>query len=230
MTVLTLVLSPSRDAFRSRMSPAAFRGQAETVHQLLDGRGVAVFTEAKRRRETIRHVFGLHTPWRTGCGNPTVQVGGRSRSWGFTLGHKAVAGVCGPRWVAWQVIEFDGLKVGVVGVHPTPGGPWQARRPLRQQARTRRIVRAWRRYQARAAATARRLYRECDLVLVAGDINRPGSYDFVAGWTRVKPPRDLKYLAYRAKPGLTVTHTPARITRVKGADHDTVSVRFGVTR
>ena len=101
---------------------------------------------------------------------------------------------------------------------------------MRQQARTRRIVRAWRRYQARAAATARRLYRECDLVLVAGDINRPGSYDFVAGWTRVKPPRDLKYLAYRAKPGLTVTHTPARITRVKGADHDTVSVRFGVTR
>ena len=230
MSVLTVVLSPSRDAFRSRMTPKQAQGQAKIVHGLLDGHGVGVFTEWKRRREVTRATFGPFTPWRTGCGNPTVQVGGRSRSWGFTLGHKAVAGVCGARWISWQTVDFEGLKVGVVGVHPTPGGPWQRGRPLRQQARTRRIVRAWRRYQARAAATARRLYRECDLVLVAGDINRPGSYDFVAGWTRVKPPRDLKYLAYRAKPGLTVTHTPARITRVKGADHDTVSVRFGVTR
>jgi len=212
------------------MSPAAYRGQAETVHQLLDGKGVAVFTEAKRRREIIRDVFGPMDPWWTGCGNPTVQVGGRSRSWGFTLGHKAVAGVCGPRWVAWQVIEFDGLKVGVVGVHPTPGGPWQRGRSLRQQARTRRIVRAWRRYQACAAATARRLYRECDLVLVAGDINRPGSYDFVAGWTRLTPPRDLRYLAYRAKPGVRVKAGAAHLLRVPGADHQTVTVRLEVTR
>ena len=92
------------------------------MHGLLDGHGVGVFTEWKRRREVTRATFGPFTPWKTGCGNPTVQVGGRSKTWGFTLGHKAVAGVCGPRWVAWQTVEFEGLKVGVVGVHPTPKG------------------------------------------------------------------------------------------------------------
>ena len=173
MSVLTVVLSPSRDAFRSRMTPKQAQGQAKIVHGLLDGHGVGVFTEWKRRREVTRATFGPFTPWRTGCGNPTVQVGGRSRSWGFTLGHKAVAGVCGARWISWQTVDFDGLKVGVVGVHPTPGGPWQRGRSLRQQARTRAIVGAGGGYRRRATTVALRLYKECDLVVVAGDINRP---------------------------------------------------------
>ncbi len=231
MSVLTVVLSPSRDAFRSRMTRDQFRWQASRVRaELVGDAGVGVFTEVKNRRETIRHAFGPFTPWRTGCGNPTVQVGGHSRSWGFTLGHKAVAGVCGARWISWQTVDFEGLKVGVVGVHPTPGGPWQRGRPLRQQARTRAIVGAWRRYRRRTTRVALRLYKECDLVVVAGDINRPGAYDFVPGWTRVKPPRDLKYLAYRARPGVTVTPTPARFTPILGADHDTTIVRLRVTK
>ena len=230
MTVLTLVLSPSRDAFRSRMTPKQAQGQAKIVHGLLDSQGVGVFTEWKRRREATRTTFGPFTPWRTGCGNPTVQVGGRSRSWGFTLGHKAVAGVCGPRWVAWQTVEFEGLKVGVVGVHPTPKGPWQSRRGLWHQARTRSIAAAWRRYRRRATTVALRLYKECDLVVVAGDINRPGGFDFVDGWTRVMPPRDLKYVAYRAKPGVRVKAGAAHLLRVPGADHPTVTVRLEVTR
>ena len=159
-----------------------------------------------------------------------MQVGGRSRSWGFTLGHKAVAGVCGPRWVAWQTVEFEGLKVGVVGVHPTPKGPWQSRRGLWHQARTRSIAAAWRRYRRRATTVALRLYKECDLVVVAGDINRPGGFDFVDGWTRVMPPRDLKYVAYRAKPGVRVKAGAAHLLRVPGADHQTVTVRLEVTR
>ena len=155
MSVLTVVLSPSRDAFRSRMTPKQAQGQAKIVHGLLDGHGVGVFTEWKRRREVTRATFGPFTPWRTGCGNPTVQVGGRSKTWGFTLGHKAVAGVCGARWISWQTVDFDGLKVGVVGVHPTPGGPWQRGRSLRQQARTRAIVGAWRRYRNGSACRCR---------------------------------------------------------------------------
>ena len=230
MVVLTLVLSPSRDAFRSRMAPTQAKGQAKIVYQLLDGHGVGVFTEWKRRRELTRAVFGPFTPWKTGCGNPTVQVGGRSRSWGFTLGHKAVAGVCGARWISWQTVDFDGLKVGVVGVHPTPGGPWQRGRSLRQQARTRAIVGAWRRYRRRTTRVALRLYKECDLVVVAGDINRPGGINFVEGWTRVMPPRDLKYVAYRAKPGVRVKAGAAHLLRVPGADHQTVTVRLEVTR
>ena len=230
MTVLTLVLSPSRDAFRSRMTPKQAQGQAKIVHGLLDGHGVGVFTEWKRRREATRTTFGPFTPWKTGCGNPTVQVGGRSRSWGFTLGHKAVAGVCGPRWVAWQTVEFEGLKVGVVGVHPTPKGPWQSRRGLWHQARTRSIAAAWRRYRRRATTVALRLYKECDLVVIAGDINRPGGFNFVEGWTRVMPPRDLKYVAYRAKPGVRVKAGAAHLLRVPGADHQTVTVRLEVTR
>lgn len=230
MSVLTVVLSPSRDAFRSRMTPKQAQGQAKIVHGLLDGHGVGVFTEWKRRREVTRATFGPFTPWRTGCGNPTVQVGGRSKTWGFTLGHKAVAGVCGPRWVAWQTVEFEGLKVGVVGVHPTPKGPWQSRRGLWHQARTRSIAAAWRRYRRRATTVALRLYKECDLVVVAGDINRPGGFDFVEGWTRVMPPRDLKYVAYRAKPGVRVKAGAAHLLRVPGADHQTVAVRLEVTR
>lgn len=230
MSVLTVVLSPSRDAFRSRMTPKQAQGQAKIVHGLLDGHGVGVFTEWKRRREVTRAMFGPFTPWKTGCGNPTVQVGGRSRSWGFTLGHKAVAGVCGPRWVAWQTVEFEGLKVGVVGVHPTPKGPWQSRRGLWHQARTRSIAAAWRRYRRRATTVALRLYKECDLVVVAGDINRPGGFDFVEGWTRVMPPRDLKYVAYRARPGVRVKAGAAHLLRVPGADHQTVAVRLEVTR
>ena len=230
MSVLTVVSSPSRDAFRSRMSPKQAKGQAKIVHGLLDGHGVGVFTEWKRRREATRATFGPFTPWRTGCGNPTVQVGGRSKTWGFTLGHKAVAGVCGPRWVAWQTVEFEGLKVGVVGVHPTPKGPWQSRRGLWHQARTRSIAAAWRRYRRRATTVALRLYKECDLVVVAGDINRPGGFDFVDGWTRVMPPRDLKYVAYRAKPGVRVKAGAAHLLRVPGADHQTVTVRLEVTR
>lgn len=230
MSVLTVVLSPSRDAFRSRMTRDQFRGQASRVRAELGDAGVGVFTEVKNRRETIRQVFGPFTPWKTGCGNPTVQVGGRSRSWGFTLGHKAVAGVCGARWISWQTVDFEGLKVGVVGVHPTPGGPWQRGRPLRQQARTRAIVGAWRRYRRRATTVALRLYKECDLVVVAGDINRPGGFDFVEGWTRVMPPRDLKYVAYRAKPGVRVKAGAAHLLRVPGADHQTVTVRLEVTR
>ena len=230
MSVLTVVLSPSRDAFRSRMAPTQAKGQAKIVHQLLDGHGVGVFTEWKRRREVTRATFGPFTPWKTGCGNPTVQVGGRSRSWGFTLGHKAVAGVCGPRWVAWQTVEFEGLKVGVVGVHPTPKGPWQSRRGLWHQARTRSIAAAWRRYRRRATTVALRLYKECDLVVIAGDINRPGGFNFVEGWARVMPPRDLKYVAYRAKPGVRVKAGAAHLLRVPGADHQTVTVRLEVTR
>jgi hypothetical protein len=116
------------------------------------------------------------------------------------------------------------------GVHPTPGGPWQARRPLRQQARTRRIVSAWRRYRTRTAKVARRLYQECDLVLVAGDINRPGGFDFVPGWTRLTPPRDLRYLAYRGKPGVDLAASPTRFVNLPGADHDTAIIRLGVTK
>lgn len=231
MSVLTFVLSPSRDAFRSRMTRDQFRGQASRVRaELVGDAGVGVFTEVKNRRETIRQVFGPFTPWKTGCGNPTVQVGGYSRSWGFTLGHKAIAGVCGARWISWQTVDFDGFKVGVVGVHPTPGGPWQARRPLRQQARTRRIVAAWRRYRARTEKVARRLYQECDLVLVAGDINRPGGFDFVPGWTRLTPPRDLRYLAYRGKPGVDLAASPTRFVNLPGADHDTAIIRLRVTK
>ena len=230
MSVLTVVLSPSRDAFRSRMTPKQAQGQAKIVHGLLDGHGVGVFTEWKRRREVTRATFGPFTPWRTGCGNPTVQVGGRSKTWGFTLGHKAVAGVCGARWISWQTVEFEGLKVGVVGVHPTPKGPWQSRRGLWHQARTRSIAAAWRRYRRRATTVALRLYKECDLVVVAGDINRPGGFDFVEGWTRVMPPRDLKYVAYRARPGVRVKAGAAHLLRVPGADHQTVAVRLEVTR
>ena len=230
MSVLTVVLSPSRDAFRSRMTPKQAQGQAKIVHGLLDGHGVGVFTEWKRRREVTRATFGPFTPWRTGCGNPTVQVGGRSKTWGFTLGHKAVAGVCGARWISWQTVDFEGLKVGVVGVHPTPKGPWQSRRGLWHQARTRSIAAAWRRYRRRATTVALRLYKECDLVVIAGDINRPGGFNFVEGWTRVMPPRDLKYVAYRAKPGVRVKAGAAHLLRVPGADHQTVTVRLEVTR
>ena len=230
MSVLTVVLSPSRDAFRSRMTPKQAQGQAKIVHGLLAGQGVGVFTEWKRRREVTRATFGPFTPWRTGCGNPTVQVGGRSKTWGFTLGHKAVAGVCGARWISWQTVDFEGLKVGVVGVHPTPKGPWQSRRGLWHQARTRSIAAAWRRYRRRATTVALRLYKECDLVVIAGDINRPGGFNFVEGWTRVMPPRDLKYVAYRAKPGVRVKAGAAHLLRVPGADHPTVTVRLEVTR
>jgi len=212
------------------MTPKQAQGQAKIVHGLLDGHGVGVFTEWKRRREVTRATFGPFTPWRTGCGNPTVQVGGRSKTWGFTLGHKAVAGVCGARWISWQTVDFEGLKVGVVGVHPTPKGPWQSRRGLWHQARTRSIAAAWRRYRRRATTVALRLYKECDLVVVAGDINRPGGFDFVEGWTRVMPPRDLKYVAYRAKPGVRVKAGAAHLLRVPGADHQTVTVRLEVTR
>ena len=96
MTVLALVLSPSRDAFRSRMTPKQAQGQAKIVHGLLAGQGVGVFTEWKRRREVTRATFGPFTPWRTGCGNPTVQVGGRSKTWGFTLGHRLWRGCVVP--------------------------------------------------------------------------------------------------------------------------------------
>jgi len=212
------------------MTPKQAQGQAKIVHGLLDGHGVGVFTEWKRRREVTRATFGPFTPWRTGCGNPTVQVGGRSKTWGFTLGHKAVAGVCGARWISWQTVDFEGLKVGVVGVHPTPKGPWQSRRGLWHQARTRSIAAAWRRYRRRATTVALRLYKECDLVVIAGDINRPGGFNFVEGWTRVMPPRDLKYVAYRAKPGVRVKAGAAHLLRVPGADHQTVTVRLEVTR
>jgi hypothetical protein len=58
MSVLTFALSPSRDAFRSRMSRDQFRGQASRVRAELGDAGVGVFTEVKNRRETIRQVFG----------------------------------------------------------------------------------------------------------------------------------------------------------------------------
>ena len=82
----------------------------------------------------------------------------------------------------------------------------------------------------RATTVALRLYKECDLVVVAGDINRPGGFNFVEGWTRVMPPRDLKYVAYRAKPGVRVKAGAAHLLRVPGADHQTVTVRLEVTR
>ena len=178
------------------------------MHGLLDGHGVGVFTEWKRRREVTRATFGPFTPWRKRVRESDCAGRWPLENVGFHAGPQGCGGVCGPRWVAWQTVEFEGLKVGVVGVHPTPKGPWQSRRGLWHQARTRSIAAAWRRYRRRATTVALRLYKECDLVVVAGDINRPGGFDFVEGWTRVMPPRDLKYVAYRAKPGCEVKAGP----------------------
>jgi hypothetical protein len=67
-------------------------------------------------------------------------------------------------------------------------------------------------------------------VLVAGDINRPGGFDFVPGWTRLTPPRDLRYLAYRVKPGVVLTAAPTMFVNLPGADHNTAIIRLGVTK
>ena len=155
-----------------------------------DGHGVGVFTEWKRRREVTRATFGPFTPWKTGAGiRPCRSVAARKRGVSRS-GIRLWRGACGAGGSRGRPL-ISRAQSGCGWECIRPLGPWQRGRPLRQQARTRAIVGAWRRYRRRATTVALRLYKECDLVVVAGDINRPGGFDFVEGWTRVMPPRDL---------------------------------------
>ena len=54
--------------------------------------------------------------------------------------------------------------------------------------------------------------------------------DVVVVGTFMAIARDLKYVAYRAKPGVRVKAGAAHLLRVPGADHQTVTVRLEVTR
>lgn len=213
--MFTAACAPSRDAFKQRASDAAFRAHAEGVAALLRDGGVAVFTESKRRGEILTSVFGRSTVLPTG--QPIVAVGGQVLSKGIREGHAAIKGVCGPRNISWMVWSHGGVKVGVIGAHPTPGHPAQRSKNPIHRARRRVIVRRYRQYRLRARMLFRwlRFDQRCDVIIIAGDINRPGAFAYIPAARRVSAP-GLVYLAVWGAPNGVVGRKA-----FKGADHKT---------
>lgn len=214
----TAVCAPSRDAFKSRASDAAFRAHAVGVAGLLADGGVAVFTESKRRGSILSDVFGHSVVLTTG--QPIVAVGGQVLAKGIREGHAAIKGVCGPRNISWMVWSHAGVKVGVVGVHPTPGHPAQRSKNPVHRLRRKVIVRRYRQYRLRARMLFRWLrdQQRCDVVIVAGDINHPGSFNFVPAAKRLSGPG----LVYLAVWGDANPRHVIHKKRFPGADHPSV--------
>lgn len=207
--------APSRDAFKQAASEVEFRNHAEGVARVLNGCGVAVFTEAKRRGDALFAMFGTGGIYATG--QPVVTLGGNVVAKGTTPGHGPIRGVCAARDISWMIVELAGVKVGVVGVHPTPGHPAQRSKNPAHRLRRRAIVKAWGLYRNRARVLFRRLKNVdgCEVVVVAGDINHPGAFPYVPAARRVSAP-GLVYLAiWGAGNGPVARHL------WPGADHKT---------
>lgn len=207
--------APSRDAFKQAASKVEFRNHAEGVARVLNGRGVGVFTEAKRRRDILYTLFGSSGIYATG--QPIVTLGGNVVAKGVKPGHGPIRGVCGARNISWMIVELAGVKVGVIGVHPTPGHPSQRSRNPAHRLRRRAIVKAWNLYRNRARMLFRRLknVEDCAVIVVAGDINHPGAFQYVPTARRVSAP-GLVYLAvWGADNGPVTRHL------WPGADHKT---------
>ncbi len=211
----TAACAPSRDAFKSRASDAAFRAHAVGVADLLADGGVGVFTESKRRSEILFDVFGHSSVLMTG--QPIVAVGGTVLAKGIREGHAAIKGVCGPRNISWMVWSFGGRKVGVIGVHPTPGHPAQRSKNPVHRLRRKVIAKRYRRYRLRARMLFRWLRdaQRCDVIVIAGDINRPGDFAYIPAARRVSA-QGLVYLAVWG-----AGNGPVGRKSFKGADHKT---------
>lgn len=144
---------------------------------------------------------------------------------GTDFGAAAIRIVAPIRRTAWaRLRRADGLTLGVVAVHMHPGG--FAAHPSRAQRFARPLIRLrWVRHARRVQRRIDWLETRCDVVVVMGDINKPGTYTW-HGVTRETGP-GLLYLGTDCRDA-TVTHSqrvgqhadhPAAVVTITPKEH-----------
>jgi hypothetical protein len=199
---LDIVCAPSRAT--PQLGLPYSRDDFKQAERLAGNNGLVGFTEIMRT--PWRHALNVEFEGRilqpseqcmspTGWGKNVRKLRG-----GKNYGCAAVPGVNAKRDFAWGIYQVEQLKIGFISVHMPPGA-YNAGTPVQRQHRLQSILQ-WQAFKRRIQRRIRKLLRHCDVVVVVGDINRPGMWTF-SKMTRLSDPM-LVYIGIRAKKKIKV--------------------------